>query len=487
MQWEAWQSCFARDFLEGISLIKRKRVFSILLGCLLAFGLLMQTGCDESTEQELTEICFWHSYTDNQQAVFQMLTDTYNSTEGKKRGVRVVLVYKTPAEIESELTAAFDTGEEYDYPEISIVTSELAYQAMCRSLIVNAEEYLSGAELAGYFIDFLNEGRFTGKEETYIFPISKTSDITIVNDSMWRYFYDDNNVDIQQWLTWEGITSLAEQYYEWSGGRAMVALESVQDYIFTYSAQQLPAIVQAANHEIKINTNRDMLRKIWDFYYGGVVRGYILQTDDICQALADGDIMGYVGTPRDSSYFPRQFRNNTGGLSTLLLSSMSYPSVNASRNIAPQKGNGASVFDHGDQINRECYYFLHWLCSSESIVGFSAENSEISSYAEIYEEPVTKDYMKKLLLYDSVKYGMLTVSIDQTLHGSTYAPTGFIGYNSFCEELTASLVDAAAQGRAEVVALCEEGVPYESAVERTDRSAAFEAWYQSVVNLASKY
>ena len=60
---------------------------------------------------------------------------------------------------------------------------------------------------------------------------------------MWRYFYDDNNVDIQQWLTWEGITSLAEQYYEWSGGRAMVALESVQDYIFTYSAQQLPAIV----------------------------------------------------------------------------------------------------------------------------------------------------------------------------------------------------------------------------------------------------
>ena len=487
MQWEVWQSRFAGGFLEGISLIKRKYLLSILLGCLLVFGLLMQAGCDESAEQELTEIRFWHNYTDDQQAVFQMLTDTYNSTEGKDRGVRVILIYKTPDKIEAELTAAFAVGEEYDYPEISIVTSELAYQAMCRSLIVNAEEYLSGAELSGYFKDFLNEGRFTGKAETYIFPISKTSDITIVNDSMWRYFYDDNNVEIQQWLTWDGITSLAEQYYEWSGGKAMFALESVQDYIFTYSAQQLPAIVQAANHEIKINTNRDTLRKIWDFYYGGVVRGYILQTDDICQALADGDIMGYAGIPRDSSYFPKQFRNNTGGLSTLLLSSMPYPSVNASRNIAPQKGSGVSVFDHGDQINQECYSFLHWLCSNESIVGFSAENGEISSYADIYSEPVTKDYMKKLSLYDSVKYGMLTVSIDQALYGSTYAPTGFVGYDSFCEELTASLVDAAAQGRAEVVALCEEGVSYESAVERTDRNAAFEAWYQSVVNLASKY
>lgn len=487
MQWEVWQSRFAGVFLEGISLIKRKYLLSILLGCLLVFGLLMQAGCDESAEQELTEIRFWHNYTDDQQAVFQMLTDTYNSTEGKDRGIRVILIYKTPDEIEAELTAAFAVGEEYDYPEISIVTSELAYQAMCRSLIVNAEEYLSGAELSGYFKDFLNEGRFTGKAETYIFPISKTSDITIVNDSMWRYFYDDNNVEIQQWLTWDGITSLAEQYYEWSGGKAMFALESVQDYIFTYSAQQLPAIVQAANHEIKINTNRDTLRKIWDFVYGGVVRGYILQTDDICQALADGDIMGYAGIPRDSSYFPKQFRNNTGGLSTLLLSSMPYPSVNASRNIAPQKGSGVSVFDHGDQINQECYYFLHWLCSNESIVGFSAENGEISSYADIYSEPVTKDYMKKLSLYDFVKYGMLTVSIDQALYGSTYAPTGFVGYDSFCEELTASLVDAAAQGRAEVVALCEEGVSYESAVERTDRNAAFEAWYQSVVNLASKY
>lgn len=201
MQWEVWQSRFAGVFLEGISLIKRKYLLSILLGCLLVFGLLMQAGCDESAEQELTEIRFWHNYTDDQQAVFQMLTDTYNSTEGKDRGIRVILIYKTPDEIEAELTAAFAVGEEYDYPEISIVTSELAYQAMCRSLIVNAEEYLSGAELSGYFKDFLNEGRFTGKAETYIFPISKTSDITIVNDSMWRYFYDDNNVEIQQWLT----------------------------------------------------------------------------------------------------------------------------------------------------------------------------------------------------------------------------------------------------------------------------------------------
>ena len=183
MQWEVWQSRFAGGFLEGISLIKRKYLLSILLGCLLVFGLLMQAGCDESAEQELTEIRFWHNYTDDQQAVFQMLTDTYNSTEGKDRGVRVILIYKTPDKIEAELTAAFAVGEEYDYPEISIVTSELAYQAMCRSLIVNAEEYLSGAELSGYFKDFLNEGRFTGKAETYIFPISKTSDITIVNDS----------------------------------------------------------------------------------------------------------------------------------------------------------------------------------------------------------------------------------------------------------------------------------------------------------------
>lgn len=478
---------FVRNFVEGISLIKGKRFISIILCYLLGFCLLLQTACDRNAEREPSEIRFWHNYTGKQEAVFKMLAETYNSTLGKNRGVRIVPVYKGTDEIAAYFLASFKQSEDSDYPEISVISNEIAYEAMCRSLIVSAESYLTGEALSGYFPDFLNEGRFTGKAETYIFPITKVSDITLVNDSLWRYFYSDNNADTAQWSTWKGIMDLARQYYDWSGGKALFALESVQDYIFTYSAQQLPAIIQAGNKEIKINTNKETLRAIWDFYYSGVVRGYILQTDDIQNALAAGDIMGYAGIPRDSSYFPKQFQNHMGGMSALLLSAMPYPSVNTSRIIAPQKGSGVAVFNHGDKINQECYSFLHWFCSNESIIQFSAENCEISSYKESYSEAVTKDYLNKLSLFDNIQYNMLSVSIDQAREGATYAPTGFIGYDSFCEELTASLVDAARRGRAEVSSLCEAGASYSAAVGRVDTDSAFETWYHSVVELASKY
>jgi len=468
-------------------LIKGKYLISILLCFLLVFCLAVQSGCAVRADPETHEIRFWHNYTGQQEAVFNMLVSTYNSTQGEKNNIRIVPVYKTLEEIESYFREHFDNNDSTGYPEISVITNELAYQAMCRSLIATAEPYLSTEELSGYFNDFLNEGRFTGKTETYIFPISKMTEITLVNDSLWKHFYGDNNVSMDQWTTWKGITNLARQYYEWSGGKALFAIESVQDYIFTYSAQQLPAIVQAGNKEIKINMNKDTLHAIWNFYYGGVVRGYLLQTEDIQTALAAGEIVGYAGIPRESAYFPKQFRNNRGDMSVMLLSALPYPSVNTSRNIAPQKGVGVSVFDHGEAVNQAAYSFLHWFCSNESIVQFSAANCEISSYVANYAEPVTKDYLKTLSLFDSMKYNMLSVSVEQVLEGATYAPTGFIGYDSFCAELTDSLTDAAGRGRAEVSALCGDGVSYEAAVTRVDDENAFEEWYRSVVELASKY
>ena len=80
-------------------MIKRKRLISILICCILGFYLFLQTGCGKN--KEISEIRFWHSYTGQQEAVFNMMVETYNSTEGKTRGIRIVPVYKTVGEIET--------------------------------------------------------------------------------------------------------------------------------------------------------------------------------------------------------------------------------------------------------------------------------------------------------------------------------------------------------------------------------------------------
>lgn len=471
--------------IKGIVLLKRTRVCAIFLCFVLAACTMLQ-GCLRD-EPNVCDVTFWHSYTGEQAAFLSMLTDTYNVTEGKHRSVNIVLEYKSDDDIESDLLERFDGQDRDDYPAISVSGGELAYKAMTRGLIVPAEQYLTYDELSGYFTGFISEGRITGGDETYIFPISKSSEITIVNDSAWRYFSNDCNADIEKLSKWNGITDIARQYYEWSGGRAFIALESAQNYIFTYSAQQLPAIIQAGNKEIKINTNKKTLRDIWDFYYGGVVRGYILQTVDIAESLENGDIICYVGMPRDSESFPRQFKNNSGGINTLLLSALPYPAVSTSRNIAPQGGKGVVVFDHGSDMNSAAFEFIHWLCSHENAVEFSAENSEIAPYANNYTKTSVNDYMRGLMLSDYTKYSMLSVSVNQAFDGSTYAPTAFVGYESFCEELTSSLIDSAANGRARMLQMINDGASYDEAVESIDTDDIFEEWYRFVAELAVKY
>lgn len=479
---------FLTQLVEEIHLKITKRFFIMLICFTFAFCLLVQTGCNTDDSVKPYTIRFWHTYTGKQCDIFEMLVDTYNVTEGKSRNIFVVAEYKSQDEITDYLDTAFSSKVSgVDYPEITFISKESAYKANMHNLIVSAEQYLTKQELKGYFDGFLKEGQIAGTDKTFVFPISKISPVTIINDSMWRQFYVSNIVERKQWETWSGITSLAEKYYKWSDGRALMAFESVEDFIFAYSSQQLPYLVQTGNKEIKINTNKETLRGIWDFYYGGVVNGYILQTDNILEALEKGDIIAYTGVPHDMTYFPKRYVNYNGETSSLLITSVRYPSINNSRKVCPQIGNGVSVFNHGEKINQASYNFLHWLCSNENVIQFSVANNEVSSYRPVYEKSSTEDYFKQLSVYNYNKYYMLSNSLNQVIEGNTYSPTGFIGYDSFCEEITYSLTDASAKGLAAVKKYEENGLMHEQAVNKVCSEENFEAWYAKVLEIAQKY
>lgn len=479
---------FLMRLYEEIHLKITKRFFTMLICFAFAFCLLIQTGCNTDDSVKPYTIRFWHTYTGKQCDIFEMLVDTYNVTEGKSRNIFVVAEYKTQDDITDYLDNAFSSKVSgVDYPEITFISKESAYKANMYNLIVNAEKYLTKQELKGYFEGFMQEGQIAGTEETFVFPISKTSPVTMINDSMWRQFYIANKVERKQWETWSGIISLAEQYYKWSDGRALISFESVEDFIFTYSSQQLPSLVQTGNKEIKINTNKETLRGIWDFYYRGVVNGYILQTDNILKALEKGDIIAYAGVPHDMTIFPKRYMNFNGETSSLLITSVKYPSINNSRKVYPQIGDGVSVFNHGEKINQASYNFLHWLCSNENVIQFSVANNEISSYRPIYEKSSAEDYLKQLSVYNYNKYYMLSNSLNQVIEGSTYSPTGFIGYDSFCEEITHSLVDASDKAFAEVKKYEDNGLNHEQAVSKVCSEERFEDWYAKVLEIASRY
>lgn len=472
----------------GVHLKITKRFFIILICFVFALCLIIQTGCNSDDSITPITIRFWHTYTGKQRDIFAMLVDTYNTTEGKSRNVFVVAEYKTQEEITNYLETAFSSqASSVEYPEITFISKESAYKANMHNLVVNAEKYLSKQELKGYFDGFMKEGQIAGTDETFVFPISKTSSVTIINDSMWRQFYVDENVKLKQWETWSGINSLAEKYYQWSNGRALIAFESVEDFIFTYSAQQLPPLVQTGNKEIRINTNKETLRGIWDFYYSGVINGYILQTDNVLESLEQGKIVAYLGEPHDMTFFPKKYINFNGENSTFLITSALYPTINDSRKVYPQKGNGVSVFNHGEEINQASYDFLHWLCSNENVIQFSVANNEISSFQPIYEKKSTEQFFKQLSVFNYKKHQILSNSLHQVTEGKTYSPTGFVEYDSFCEEITHSLIDISSKALSEVHGYEKEGFTHQQAVKMVDTEDRFKIWYENVLAIANKY
>lgn len=466
----------------------RNRIISLMFCFIFAFCLLAQTGCNSNAEKKIEVIRFWHTFTGKQKSIFDMLVDTYNATEGKRRNVIISPEYKAEDFVRKYFNESFGLTEgNQDYPNMAVISNELAYKAKSLNLLVCAEKYLTKQELSGYFDGFVQEGRIAGTDETFIFPLSKNSAVTIINDSMWRKFYNANNVELNQWKTWNGILSLAERYYEWSNGKALIAIESLEDFIFAYSAQCLPVMIQTGNKEIKINTNKETLRAIWDFYYKGVVNGYILQTDNVVEALKNGEVAAYIGNPHDMSYFPDTYINLDGEESSLLISASSYPVVSESRKVAPHGGTGVCVFDSGEKINKESYAFLHWFCTSENAIHFSTANNEISSYRPLYKKNSTTDYFKQLSVLDYEKYYMMSQSVRQVMEGTTYAPTGFVGYESFCDDLISSLSLTSENGLEEIDKLGINGFSREEAIEKVCDDTKFEEWYFRVIEIANQY
>ena len=416
------------------------------------------------------------------------MVEEYNSTQGAERGTQVRLIQKNTEDIDKSLNSKMESflGAK-EYPQISFISSETANKAVSYNLLVCAEDYLSKAQLSQYFAGFINEGRFTGNDKTYIFPITKKLDITIINESEWNMFYRGRDVSPEDWNTWNGLRKLGEKYYNWSNGKALLAFENLENFIFTYSAQKLPVLVQAGNNEIKINARKNVLQDIWNIYFGGVIRGYISQNNDIDAAMENREIIAYIGEPCDRNELPSQYVNENGTKSTMSITSSMYPVVNDSRNIVPQLGQGVAVFNHGEEINLESYYFLNWLCTNKSMIEFSFEESEVASCKSIYDTDYYEEFINEMYLEDNANTLMISTSVEQITNGSSYGSAQFVGFGEFSKAIESTLIDLSAQGRQKVEELISKGMSYSNAVNTVDSDAAFEEWYNIVVDICRKY
>ena len=258
----------------------------------------------------------WHYYNGAQQSAFDELASEFNATVGKEKGIYVE-GYSQVSDLEKAVTAAAagSVGSQ-ELPNIFSTYADTAYAMQQQGKLADLSQFFSAEELSEYVDAYIQEGYFHDDGALYIFPVAKSTEITMINTTDWQPFADATGVTLDQLSTTEGIVDVARQYYEWTDsltpdvpddGKAFYGRDSMSNYFIIGMKQMGVDIFDVENGEVTLRPEKEQIRRLWDNYYVPYVNGWFaslgkFRSDDV----KTGDILAYTGSSSSSMYFPDQ-------------------------------------------------------------------------------------------------------------------------------------------------------------------------------------
>ena len=88
-------------------------------------------------------------------------------------------------------------------------------------------------------------------------------------------------------------------------GKAFYGRDSMSNYFIIGMKQMGKEIFQVKDGKMTLNTDEDLIRRLWDNYYVPYMKGYFaslgkFRSDDV----KTGDILAYTGSTSSAVYFP---------------------------------------------------------------------------------------------------------------------------------------------------------------------------------------
>lgn len=475
----------------------KKRIIAVL-NILILFTLIF-AACDWPVgKDDIQTIIFWHSYQGYQQQILDRMVDTYNSTVGVENKVKIVCEYAGEENtIGTKFRSSFESKDGHSLlPNIAMIPKYTAYTAVKYGLITYAEDYMSRDDLSKYFDGFLQEGRLSMDSGTYLFPISKKLEQTIINKDLWREFVSKYQMFSEgSFNSWAELMRMAEAYYNWTDdmtpdipndGKAFFSVESLESFIYTYTNQRLPSLIQSGYNEITINANKDTFHEIWELYHCGVVNGYISIENNMAEALKRGDIVCYIGSPGKVKYSSKYIDFN-GKEQNLNIMAAQYPSVHENRVVVPHSGGGVVVVDKGDEANTAAYDFLKWLTSNQNIIYICLAGYEVPACTEVAASQETLEEIATLFTKNNLQYNLVVCEYNQVLVYNTYAPVAFTNSDKFGKNISKFMLNSSKAGCSMLQSYIEEGYSYEEAIDLVCGNAVFEQWFVGILDFVEGF
>lgn len=472
-------------------MMKRKICGAALLLALL----LALSGCGEENAVKLDPdnpvmLTVWHYYNGTQQVAFDALVDRFNQSVGREMGIYVEGHSQGDVtQLEESVMAALnkEVGSE-EPPDVFSSYADTAYAIEKMGYLADIAQYLTQEELDSYVDSYIEEGRIGENGELKIFPTAKSTEIFMLDSTDWEVFARDEGVTLQDLETNEGLVRVAERYYRWTDaqtpdvpndGKAFYGRDALANLFIIGSMQLGSEIFHVENRTVTLQVDKDVMRRIWEFYYVPFVRGYFgaygrFRSDDV----KIGKLLAYTGSSTSAMYFPDvvELEDASYPIDYITLPA---PGFGDGALCAVQQGAGMVVSKSSAQREYAAVMFLKWFTQAVNNMEFGCASGYLPVKKDAYDkELLDRTIAEKQLNVSPKTYDSLLVSFDTVKSAALYTNKAFDGGAAARKVLEYHLADRAAADRQVVETRLAAGMDLDEATEDLVSDASFEDWFE---------
>ncbi len=468
---------------------KCMRVLGLVL--VLILGLMAPLGAVAWAAEPITLTC-WVYYSGVQAQEMDRLLQLFNDTVGLEQGIFVeAQSFGGVNDLAEQVLASAreDVGAE-PLPDIFAAYADAGYQLYKMGVVADMTPYFTPEEQQQYIDAFISEGRLGTENGLYIFPVAKSTELLLLNQTAWDAFAAATGAQESQLATWEGVVALSKAYFEWTDpqtpnvqgdGHAFFGRDAMANYLLIGSLQLGEEIFQVENGVGTIHFDKAVTRRLWDAFYVPFVSGWFaangrFRSDDV----KTGQIVALVGSTSGAAYFPSEVTADDGSTHAIESSVHMLPNFEGTQPVATQQGAGFMVTSSTPEREQAAMTFLKWFTQPEQNMRFAFASGYL---------PVTKAANEVDRLESAMQEQGTSEIIREVVHAGAeiattyrlYTNDPFRGGVAARAVLESTLIDASRAALEERKALEQDGMTYADAVAVVTADDRFEAWYSETL------
>ncbi len=361
-----------------------------------AEGVNNSTAADTAQSGDgMTEITFWYSWTDLIQENNIALTDEFNNTVGKEKGIHVTAEYQgTYDDLHQKLQAAYVAGTT---PEVTVMEIASIKTFAMNGVLEPLDSYIqkSGVDMSDFQEGLMKNSYY--ENACYGLPYLRSTPIMYMNTTMLKAA----GLDPKGPSTWDELAQYAKTVHEKTGKYGL----SQYSYIWTFEAFMMEHGSSVLNEdETAANLNTAEAKDIVNFFNdlkkdgsahqissaeSDKLQADIMNQDAAIWFSSTGDLTNNLkiatdnGFELDTAFIPKavQYGVPTGGCNLIITT-----------NITDEEKDAA-------------WEFIHWMTEKEQTIKASTNTGYLPSRIS------AKDSDEMLALYEKIP--QFKVALDQ--------------------------------------------------------------------------